>query len=62
MAKRLDPTHFSHPQLTLAEIHLRRNEPGLAADELEDFLRQHPDWPKATEIRLAIAKFRSHPN
>ena len=33
-----------------------------AADELEDFLRQHPDWPKAAEIRRAIAKFRSQSN
>jgi tetratricopeptide (TPR) repeat protein len=62
IAKRLDPTHFSHPQLTLAEIHLRRNEPVLAADELEDFLRQHPDWPNAADMRRAITKFRSHPN
>jgi hypothetical protein len=34
----------------------------LAADELEDFLRQHPDWPNAADMRRAIAKFRSHPN
>lgn len=61
-AKRLDPTHFSHPQLTLAEIHLRRHEQTLAADELEEFLRQHPDWPKAPDMRAAIAKMRSQPN
>jgi tetratricopeptide (TPR) repeat protein len=60
-AKRLDPAHFSHPQLTLAEIHLRRQEASMAADELEDFLRRHPDWPKAAEMRAAIAKLRSGP-
>jgi tetratricopeptide (TPR) repeat protein len=57
-AKRLDPAHFSHPQLTLAEVHLRRNEQGLAADELEEFLAHHPDWPKAREMRVTIAKLR----
>jgi len=59
IAKSLDPAHFSHPQLTLAELHLRRQEPALAAAELEDFLRQHPDWPQAAGMRDAIAKLRS---
>lgn len=61
IAKRLDPAHFSHPQLTLAEIHLRRKEPGLAANEMEGFLSQHPDWPQAREMRKAIAKLRHKP-
>ncbi len=26
VARKLDPAHFSHPQLALAEIHLRRND------------------------------------
>jgi tetratricopeptide (TPR) repeat protein len=30
-AKQIDPTHFSHPQILLAEIHLRRNEQEAAA-------------------------------
>ena len=62
IAKRLDPAHFSLPQLTLAEIHLRRQEQALAADELEEFLRQHPDWEKAPDMRRAIAKMRGHPD
>jgi tetratricopeptide (TPR) repeat protein len=57
-AKRLDPAHFSHPQLTLAEVHLRRNERDAAARELEDFLLRHPDWPRAAAMREAIAKLR----
>jgi Tfp pilus assembly protein PilF len=61
-AKRLDPAHFSHPQLTLAEIHLRRHEQALAADELEEFLSQHPDWPRAPQMRAAIANMRGHTN
>jgi tetratricopeptide (TPR) repeat protein len=60
IARGLDPAHFSHPQLTLAEIHLRRNERAQAADELEDFIRRHPDWPQAPNIRAAIAKLRGN--
>jgi len=57
-AKRIDPAHFSHPQLLLAEIHLRRGERAAAADELEDFLRRHPDAPQAERIKAQIAKLR----
>jgi len=58
IARRLDPAHFSHPQLVLAEIHLRRGENGAAADALEDFLRRHPDYPTAEKIRQSVAKLR----
>ncbi len=57
-ACRLDPAHFSHPQLFLAEIHLRRGERRAAADDLEDFLKHHPDWPQAAKMRQTIAGFR----
>ncbi len=57
-ARSLDPAHFSHPQLLIAEIHLRRNNPAAAAAELEDFLRRHPDWPQAAQMRENIAKLR----
>jgi len=57
-ARALDPTHFSHPQLVMAEIHLRRGERAAAADDLDDFLKHHPDWPKADAMRKAIADFR----
>jgi len=57
-ARQLDAAHFSHPQLVLAEIHLRRGERKAAADDLEDFLKHHPDWPKADAMRKAIADFR----
>lgn len=55
-AKRLDPAHFSHPQLVLAELHLRRSDRKAAAAEMEEFLRYHPDWPQAAAIRAAIEK------
>jgi tetratricopeptide (TPR) repeat protein len=55
-ARDLDPAHFSHPQLLLAEIHLRRNERRDAADDLQDFLRHHPDWPHAEKVKATIAE------
>lgn len=57
-ARQIDPTHFSHPQLVMAEIHLRRGERAAAAADLDDFLKHHPDWPKAAQMRQAIAEFR----
>ena len=57
-ARAIDPSHFSHPQLMLAEIHLRRGERAEAAAVLEDFLRHHPDWPQAEAIRQNIARLR----
>lgn len=60
-AVRLDGAHFSHPQLLLAEIYMRRGEPGRAADQLAHFLRLHPDWPQAAKMREAIGKLRSAP-
>jgi tetratricopeptide (TPR) repeat protein len=59
IARRLDPAHFSHPQLVLAEIHLRRGESGAAADVLEDFLEHHPDYPTAAKIRESVARLRA---
>ncbi len=46
-AVEIDPAHFSHPQLMLAEIHVRREEPRRAADDLESFLAYHPGWKGA---------------
>ncbi len=57
-ARHLDPGHFSHPQLLLAEIYLRRHDSAQAAAILEEFLRFHPDWPSAVRIRDAIARLR----
>jgi Tfp pilus assembly protein PilF len=58
-ACRLDPGHFSHPQLLLSEIYLRRHDYARTAAQLEDFLRYHPDWPSAAKVRDAIAKLRN---
>jgi tetratricopeptide (TPR) repeat protein len=58
-AKQLDPAHFSHPQMLLAEIHLRRNEPEAAAQELQDLLERHPDLPNASKIKEEVARLRA---
>jgi Tfp pilus assembly protein PilF len=60
-ARRLDPAHFSHPQLLLAEIALRKGDRLKSAAWLEDFLQHHPDWPTAPAIREAISRLRSSP-
>jgi tetratricopeptide (TPR) repeat protein len=57
-ARQIDPAHFSHPQLLLAEIHLRRGERLQAAAVLEEFLKYHPDWPQAAKMRQTIADLR----
>jgi tetratricopeptide (TPR) repeat protein len=57
-ARRLDPSHFSQPQLTLAEIDLREGHKRAAADELQDFLDHHPDYPQAAKVREKIAEWR----
>jgi uncharacterized protein HemY len=57
-ARAIDPAHFSHPQLLLAEIYSRRGEKTAAADALEEFLRYHPDWPQAVRMRQNIAELR----
>lgn len=58
-ARRLDPGHFSHPQILLAEIAFRKGNYKAAADQLEDFLRFHPDAPNADDIRKRITELRS---
>ena len=57
-AQSLDPGHFSHPQLLLAEIYLRRHDDAKAAGELEEFVTRHPDWPAAGRMRAMIQKLR----
>jgi Tfp pilus assembly protein PilF len=57
-ACQLDPAHFSHPQLVLAQIYIRRNRRDEAAAELEQFLRFHPDAGNAAELRHDIATLR----
>jgi tetratricopeptide (TPR) repeat protein len=58
-ARKLDAAHFSHPQLHLTEVYIRKNDPERAADQLEDFLAHHPDYPTAGKMREAIKQWRA---
>jgi Flp pilus assembly protein TadD len=58
-AIRLDPRHFSNPQLVLADIYVRERKPDAAADILEQFLALHPDFASAPQIRERIARLRA---
>ena len=57
-AKRLDPAHFSQPQLVLAEIYQRRGDRAQAIAELEDFLARHPDSRNAEAARRWLEQLR----
>ncbi len=57
-AKRLDPSHFTHPQRFLAEIYLRLSNPKAAVAELEDLVARHPDSTEAVNARRALARLR----
>jgi tetratricopeptide (TPR) repeat protein len=61
-AKALDPAHFSYPQLVLAEIYLRQQNPSSAVMELEEFLRFHPDSDRAPRLRTIIQNLRGKVN
>jgi regulator of sirC expression with transglutaminase-like and TPR domain len=56
IAIQLEPAHFPHPQLALAEIYLRRDDRVSATGQLRAFLEQHPDAPDAAAVRLEIAE------
>ncbi len=54
----LDPSHFSFPQLPLANIYLRKNDSVSALRLLEQFLTLHPDAKQAPAIRKQIEYLR----
>jgi Flp pilus assembly protein TadD len=56
-AERLDPSHFSHPQLMLAQIYARRGDKPSTLRELRDFVSRFPDSPTAQEIRKNLDQF-----
>lgn len=58
-AKQLDGSHFSLPQITLAEIYRRQGRIRKAIVELEDFLKRHPDSERAASTRQVIERLRT---
>lgn len=57
-AERIDPSHFSHPQLMLAQIYARRGDKQSTLRELRDFVARFPDSPAAQEIRKNLDQFK----
>jgi Flp pilus assembly protein TadD len=55
-AQRLDPAHFSQPQLFLAAIYARRGNRSAAIKELKDLLAIRPDGPLSESIRRDLAQ------
>jgi Flp pilus assembly protein TadD len=55
-AREIDPAHFSQPQIFLAEIYGHMGLPQQSVIELRDFLKRHPDSPRAPEVRQAIER------
>ena len=53
-AERLDPSHFSHPQLMLAQIYARRGDRPSTLRELNDFIARFPDSPTSVELRKKL--------
>lgn len=55
-SREIDPAHFSQPQIFLAEVYGRMGLPQQAIGELRDFVKRHPDSPRAAEVRKAIER------
>jgi tetratricopeptide (TPR) repeat protein len=56
LTEQLDPGHFSNPQIPLANIYLHDSDEQAAIDELQSFLKLHPDSPEADSVREQIRK------
>ena len=54
-ARTIDPAHFSQPQLLAAEIYRLWGEYDNMKAELESFLENYPDDPKADAVKQALA-------
>jgi len=57
-AKGLDQAHFSSPQLLLAKIYAQLEQHALVIEELEEFLRIHPDHAYSAELKEVIERAR----
>lgn len=58
-AAMLDPSHFSHPQIVLIDLYLRRNQLQEAVGEMEAFLKLHPDSDWVPNIRKLLDTTRA---
>src|SRR5262245_14697525 len=58
-AKKIEPGHFSCPQLFLAQIYARRGDVTSSIAELEEFLKIHPDLEMVPSVRETIKQLRT---
>jgi hypothetical protein len=57
-AKRIEPEHYTLPQLFLAEIYARRGEKARAAAEIEELLAHGPGGELTATLRGVMEKLR----
>ena len=57
----LEAGHFSFPHLKLAQVYSRKSNPAAAMQQLEEFLRLHPDAPQAPDVRKILEANRARP-
>ena len=58
-AKKLEPGHFTCPQLLIAQIYTRRGDVAAAITELEGFIKLHPDLEMTASVRESIKQLRA---
>ena len=56
LTEQLDPNHYTNPQIALARIYLNHSNTEAAREELDDFLKRHPDSPEAAAVRSMLSK------
>lgn len=59
--KSLDPAHFSHPQLTLAELYRQLQDTEGMIRELKEFVFFHPDDEKVPALRRILEELENTP-
>jgi Tfp pilus assembly protein PilF len=61
-AQRIDPAHFTRPQIFLASIYLARGDTGKAASEIEDYAKRYPDAPDTEVLRQRLRQVTEAPS
>ena len=56
--EKLDPAHFTYPQIPLAEIYIHLADRPSAQRQLEEFLKLHPDSPRSEKVRRALDRLQ----
>lgn len=59
--KSLDPAHFSHPQVTLAELYRQTGDIEGMSRELREFIHYHPDDPRVGDFRKILSDLENVP-